>query len=350
MDFLQKYPLTPRRVLIIASFLIGALILVSFVKMFLGQSFGIGMNGDYDSYSTAVSPQYYEESAGSSGKDMAYGAPSMRNALTSDAIMPPVEPGYAQGNSEAFEITEYSASIDSNDIETDCNAVLALKAKDEIVFEQNNVGDNNCYFSFKVKKESVEEVLATLRSLEPTHLEESNYTIKRTVDDYTSEIDILKNTLTAYNATYEETLASYTSVADAATRSGDIDTLARVIESKLNMIERLSQIRIQITSNLERIERAKADALDRLVYTQFTVSITKRVFIDGEAIKNSWQYSIESMVREVNGLLQDVTVGLVTFILEVLKFILYALIILLVARFGWTYLRGTWTKMNSPVN
>ena len=348
MDFLQKYPLTPRRVLIIASFLMGALVLVSFMKMFLGQSFGIGMNGDYDSYTDSVSPQYYEESAVSGGKDMAYGAPSMRNALTSDTIMPPTEPGYASGNSEAFEITAYSASIDSNDIKSDCEVILALKAKDEIIFEQNNVGDNNCYFSFKVKKESVGEVLETLKSLDPTHLEESVFTIKRTVDDYTSEIDILKKQLASLDATYTETIASYTNLADMATRDGDVENLTTIIREKLNMSQSLTQSRLQIASELERYERSKADALDRLVYTQFTISITKRVFIDGEAIKDSWQYSIESMVREVNRLLQDVTVGLITFILEVLKFILYALIILLVARFGWTYVRGMWTKMNVP--
>jgi hypothetical protein len=340
MEFLKAHPLTPRRVLIIASVVLGALIILSLAQNMLTEFGRGGVSFDSREESMSIGAPgalpYHGDDA-----DYGYNL-SVRNALP---IMPPVDGGYASGDSEAYEVKNYSARIETDDLAGDCATVAALKSRTAVVFENTNTYERGCSFTFKVEKSSVDSVLDVLRSLEPKELNEHVYTIKREVDDYTSEIDILTKKLASLDQAYTEALAAYTSISDMATRNGDVENLAKIIESKLTLIERLTQARLQAAADLERMERAKAESLDRLVYTHFTVSIEERVYVDGDAIRDSWKYAVETAFRDANRLVQDATVGLIIFVITVMKFMLYAAIVLFVVRFGWGVVRKTWGDM-----
>jgi hypothetical protein len=224
--------------------------------------------------------------------------------------------------------------------------VSELKSRPEVIFESSNLSDKNCSYTFKVKKDSVLSILAVLNNLDPKVLNETSYTIKREVTDYTSEIQILENKLASLDKTLADAIASYESISGLATGAGNVDTLARIIESKLTMMERLNNARIEAVNQLERINRSKSDAFDKLEYTYFYVNLYESKFVDGEAIKDSWKIAVQQFLRDTNILLQDISIGFVGFLLILIKFALYFVVIVTLARLGWGYARKVWQAEN----
>lgn len=265
---------------------------------------------------------------------------SYRNVMSES--MPPITDGYTPGDGEAFEVKNYSASIETRDLQHVCTTIETLKARGDVIFENSNEYDQGCSYTFKVEKKSVEEIYALIQGLDPKHLSENVHTIKRQVDDYTSEIDIYKNQLTQLDTTLNEALASYENITALATRSGDTESLAKIIESKLNLIELLTNSRLNVQSQLDRIMRSKADALDQLTYTYFTVSVIEAKYVDGERIVDSWKESLRNLVWNINTLVQDITLGFVALVFAVLKYALYGILLLFVAKVGWKFVKGVW--------
>ena len=344
MQFLEKYNLSWKHIVVFAGLLLGVAIVMTLLQ---GLNPGLTPYGQFGGGMDTVSSMPYQSDGVSRDESYAYKNPSIRNVMPTMESMPPVTNGYATGNtSEDFEVKEYSAQIETRDLDRDCGVVRALKVRTDVIFESANEYHRGCSYTFKVEKTGQEEVLARIEELKPKELVEHSYTIKREVDDYTSEIQILENKLASLDTTLSDAVVSYDNITTLATNRGDVESLAKIIESKLMLIERLANARIETSNQLERTNRAKAEALDHLAYTYFTVNLYENTFVDGEAIKDSWKQSVQQFMREANTFVQEVSIGLVTFVLTILKFVLYALIVLFVFQLGWSYVRGTWRKMN----
>lgn len=116
------------------------------------------------------------------------------------------------------------------------------------------------------------------------------------------------------------------------------------IGSKIGIIERLTQERININERLDRLARAKADQLDGLDYTRFNINVYENKFVDGEQLKDSWKQALRDFVANLNQVLQDVTVNLVLLVLLLAQWLLYALIVLFVAKYGWKIGKNIWFR------
>ena len=79
-----------------------------------------------------------------------------------------------------------------------------------------------------------------------------------------------------------------------------------------------------------------------MLYTYFTVEVYENKFVDGEEIQNSWKFAVQQFVRESNRLVQELSIGLVAFLLAIVKFALYFVVILFVVRIGWTFAQKIW--------
>jgi hypothetical protein len=271
-------------------------------------------------------------------------APTLSVRNVSDSYLSRETGGYTAGDTgEAFEVKEYSADIETSQLGHDCDALHALKARTDVIFEQANAYTRGCSFTFKVKKEHVDEVLALIKNMDPRDLTENTYTIKREVDDYTSEITILENKLATLDKTLTDAISSYENITSLATRQSDVESLAKIIESKLSIIERLTTLRIETVNELERMERVKGEALDRLEYTYFTVRVYENKFVNGDDIRDSWKTAVRAFVADVNTLVQDITIGLAGLLLIIFKFALYFVIILIVLRAGWAFTKKIWS-------
>jgi len=285
-----------------------------------------------------------EDGSYSYGMGTSAGSPELSYRNVESAIMPPT-PGFTPGNdTSAYEVKEYSATFETRNATNECGQIAALVSREDVIFESTNTHEKGCSYNFKVEKDSVSEILAILEDLNPKNLNENAYTIKREVTDYTSEIEILETKLAAYDATLTQSTATYDQLIALATSRGDIDALTRATDSKLALIERLSISKIEVNAQLDRINRAKAEALDKLAYSNFSVHVYENAFVNGDSIKDSWIAAVQELVRDINTFVQEVSLGFVALMFMVIKFALYGVVLLYVARFGYSYARKVWSQ------
>jgi len=164
------------------------------------------------------------------------------------------------------------------------------------------------------------------------------------LDDYTSEEEILLKKLETVTATLESANNAYDSITILATRNQDAESLAKIIDSKLDVLERLTKERINITTQLDRLSRSKSQQLDKLDYVYFYVNIIENKFFDGDSIKNSWKIAVKDAIRDINRAIQDMTISLLALIFIIGQWIIYVLIIVVVAKYGWQAVRYIWKK------
>lgn len=280
----------------------------------------------------ASSNSYYAEDA----------SLSVRNVT--DNILPAPDYNTSGDDAEDYEVKNYNARIETRNLEDTCGKVTELKAREDVIFENASTYEKSCNYTFKVKTDSVEEILGILKGLNPKELNENVYTIKNVVNDYTSEVEILEKKLTSIDSTLNNAIKAYDEITDVAKKTQDANALARIIDSKIQIIEKLTQEKINITSSLDRLARSKANELDRLDYTYFNVNVYENKFVDGENLKDSWKQAVKNFVREANGVIQDVSVNLVLVVLVVLQYVLYFFILLFVVKYVWKAAKYIWKK------
>lgn len=350
IEFLKNFTWTPVNVAKVAGLGLAALVVVAVGLSVVSSIFqGVPRLGGIATMDMAMqpsyAPQYYKEEMAYDG---GYGgggiALSTRNAASSISYPYP-QPGGTTGDSaEEFEVTQYNASFESRDKSRECGAVSSLKAKDYVVFENANEGDRDCSYTFKVKHDKVEEVLTFIKDMGPRDLSENTYTIKNQIDDFTSETDILTKKLASIDETLSSALRAYDEIQRVATANQNADALAKIIDSKIQLIERLTQERININEQLDRYARMKSEQLDRLDYTYFYVSVYERAFVDGEALFDSWKEAIREFVQNLNQSAQDLTINLLYLVVLALQYILYILILVVLTKYVWRAAVYIWNK------
>ncbi|MFA6394255.1 MAG: hypothetical protein WCW25_05335 [Patescibacteria group bacterium] len=355
MRLLEKYNLKPLDVLKICGLGLVIIIVVVFSLRMIGASFSSVFNkGGSAGFLAGVrdadySGNYYAEEAALDAESMDFAAVkggvalSQRN-IAAERIMPPQNGGIAGDTAEEFEVTDYSATVETRNLGAACRTIADLKAREYVIFENANQYDRGCNYQFKVRRENVNEILEIIKSLKPKELNENVYTIKQLVDDYTGEIEILEKKLKSIDETLEKAVAAYDDIAALAVKTEDAESLAKIIDSKINIIERLAEERININSQLERISRSKAEQLDRLEYTFFYVNVYENKFVDGKNIKDSWKAAIKEFARDINKVAQDMTINLVKLLFLAFQYLVYLFILLVIAKYGWKAGKYFWKK------
>jgi hypothetical protein len=264
------------------------------------------------------------------------------------STMPIMPPSYGQVpgvDAESFEVSEYYVSIETRDRDRDCDIILSLKSREDVIFDNVNESEYGCNVSFKVKREAVDSVLASINELNPRDISESTYTIKREVGEYENQIEILTKKLTSLEQALTSALANYAEVEAIARRQGDVATLAKVIESKVTIIERITASRLEVVAELDRLSVAKAESLDRMNFVHFSVNVSENDWVQGHDLKDSWVASLQELISDFNTLLQDISIGFVQFLFVVIKYTLYASVLFLVGRPIVRKARVLWSKM-----
>lgn len=269
-------------------------------------------------------------------------------ALMQKGMPSPVVPsdgGFTSGNNaEDFEVTEYNSTIKTGDKNEACTTVSGLKTYEYVIFENANDHKTGCNFSFKVQNDHATEVLSIIEGLHPENLSANTYTIKRSIENTTSEVEILEQKLVSINETLASSLEAYDDITKLATASRDAGSLATIIDSKVRLIERLTEERLNVNERLARLERNKNQQLERLDYTYFYVSVYEDKYFNGQQIKDSWKNAIQLFVQDSNRIVQEISVGMIVFLLYVIQYVLYFFILFVIARRGWKYVKRTWRQ------
>lgn len=364
MEFFKNLPaITPMLVAKMIVIGVAAVLLLSFAFQLIGTSFrslsgpiggtmgmivpGYGLPGQGGgvSYDMAVSSDYYDGGYGTKAGYAVSESASMPQLSSRNVAIYPMPPQGTTGNdAEEFEVTQYNATIETRNLDETCGSVQALKSRTDVIFENANTYDDGCSFTFKVEKKSVEEVLAIIEALDPKGVSENIYTIKNQIDDFTSEVDVLTKKRASIDQTLTNALAAYDEITRLATQTQNADALAKIVDSKIGIIERLTQERININEQLDRLARAKADQLDGLDYTRFGVNVFENKFVDGENMKEGWGNALRATINEVNTILQEATLGLIALLFLIAQWLLYAAIVLVVAKYGWKFAKDIWSR------
>jgi hypothetical protein len=341
MKFPKNFELKPLFILKIAGLALVAIIIVTLAFRLIGASFyGHSVNlKTASNVSTGQSAMTFDSKImPSTARDEGGAAElSVRNVAT-----PTVNS--VGDNAEALEVTDYNASIETRSLEETCAKIMALKPRADVVFENANNYEQSCNYSFKVKHDSVAEILNIIKALDPKELNENTYTIKKLLDDYTSEMTILEKKKAAIDDTLTNAVKAYDDIAALATKTKDVESLTKIINNKIEIIEKLTQERININAQLERLDRSKAEQLDRLDYTYFNVNIYENKFVDGQTLKDSWKAAVQSFVRDINSIAQDISINLVALLFWALQYIIYFFILLLIVKYVWKLTRKIWQK------
>jgi len=345
MQLPENFHLKTINVLKIIGLAFAAIIIIALTFRLIGSSFNSlfsknRTNGLISQESTSYDAGGYDQKS-----VVAYESAESAIGLSLRNVITPASSNASVGDdAEEFEVTQYAAQIETRHLEDICKQISDLKSREDIIFENTNEYEKGCNYDFKVKHDSAPEVLSLVKKLDPKELRENTYTIKKLVDDYTSEVEILEKKIEVIEKTLGDAVKSYDELTRLATRTQDVESLAKIIGSKISIIERLTQERVNINVQLERLGRAKAEQLDRLDYVYFQINVIENKFIDGQALKDSWKSAIKSFVRDVNKIFQDITISLVALLFAILQYAIYFFILLVTAKYVWRLTKYIWRK------
>jgi len=309
--------------------IIALTVVISLISFSIKTIFGTTSYNGYNDYAM--------EEAISFGKG---GGGSVQARMT---ISPIPEPGYTTGDdAEEYEVKEYSGTIKTRKLDETCAVIADLKVRDDVIFESSDKNKESCLYRFKVKKEISDEIVEIIENLKPETFNASINTIKGTVERYDNELDILSKKLASIEETLEMAQTSYDEISRLATRQQDAETLAKIIDSKLKLIEKLTSERLSVKERIDRYNENKADQLDRLNYTFFNISIYKDLIFDWKDIKDSWKYETKQLVKNVNEVFQGISVHLVTYLVRFAQVMIYLFISLFLLKFVWIGVKRVW--------
>ncbi len=276
-----------------------------------------------------------------------YGGDYAKTSLLDNGIgipppLPPFPGGAIDQNAEDYEVQDYSVNYRPNDKTEICTTIAALKSREDVIFENANESNRSCNYTFKVLKEKAAAILTLLEEFNPENTNSNVYTIQRTIEGLTDELDILNQKLTGIETTLAEAQTSYDELTKLATRKQDIESLTKLIELKLNTIERLANERRQIAAQIESYERNKTQQLERIKYTQFSVSVYENRLIDWQQIADSWKSEIQSFFTSINDFFQGVTLLLVIYTLRAVQAIVYIVLAVILLKAVWLMARKVW--------
>jgi hypothetical protein len=260
-----------------------------------------------------------------------------------DIILPPPEIGeVVEERAEEFEVHDYNFQYEARKKNKICDEVLSLKKREDIIFENSQENDRSCSYKFKVEKENTIEILEFLKAFGPKDITSNVYTIQRTVEGLTDQLEILQKKLDAIEKTLKDAQASYDELTDLATRKQDIESLAKLIDLKLNTIERLSKERSSISEQINSITKNRAEQLELIEYSNFFIYVSEYLFVDWKAIKDDWGREIKRLVDTFNDVIQGVSVKLLSYILRITEGLIYLFISLVLLKAVWTLVKRVW--------
>jgi hypothetical protein len=337
MNFIKKFDWSLKSIAKIIGLVLGGTLVLAVVIALFGFSirtvfYGGGNYGSSSSYSDV------------GGKMRSY-APQMAedNYAIVAPGMPSPDSGYSTGtDAENFEVKSYDATIKSRNIDETCQKILALKISDEVIFEYSNLNEEDCSFRFKVLKEAEEKTLKVIQDLNPDNLNTSVESIKQTVEFYEKQQDILKQQLDSIDETLSKAQDAYDEITKLATKKQDVESLATIIDNKLNLIDKLASQRLSIKQQIDQNAKTKAEQLDRLKYSFFNVTVIKDKIFDWKQIKDSWKYELKQFVTNLNSMIQGISVNLATYFVRFIQVAIYLFLSVFLLKYGWIAIKRIW--------
>lgn len=253
-------------------------------------------------------------------------------------------PTYSTGDTaEQYEVIERSYTYQPHNSDKTCQMIQELKARDDVIFENYNQYDHGCDARMKVTIDASTEIQSYLDGLSPDDSSANTYSIKQEFDYNESRKELLEARLEAITQTLEESQRAYDEIAQTAAQNADGEALAIVISSKLEMIERLTNQQLDLSTELQSIQQQVENQTDRFDYHYYNVSVYEDPYFDGKGFADSWKRSVQSMLSSVNTGLQMLTTGLVQGAVWIIVYGVFLILLVFIAKYVWRLIRKIWS-------
>ena len=271
-----------------------------------------------------------DEAAMSEGRDLYYPYPT------------PTPPGGYIANLETYETTDYTISVQTRDFDDACGTLRTLKTDDRFEFRQLQENLNSCTGQFFAKEEHVNSVLETFGQFNTVEVTRATESVTSYRSELESQADILRQQLESVDRTLKAAEIQYDEITEFARANKDAATLSVTIREKLQMVESLTQQKIQLTNSLAQTQKQAGELEQRLGLVQFNVTITRLSPIYLNETERAWEMAWKRFNDQMTTLSIALTAGLGTFVLVVGQYLIYLLILLLLARGLWKVALRIW--------
>jgi hypothetical protein len=257
-------------------------------------------------------------------------------------------PPYEQGGADAeeYERRNYNVRYETRKFEDTCAAISDLKPLDYVVFDNSSKSKDWCRYTFRVEVAYEDDIIAKLQALSPREFNIDTSTIERSVEYTDSELAMQQRRLASTQETLAQAEASFNSLIARATREGDTATLSEVINNKIATVERLNQQILNTQERIDRLTKGRGEQIEQIEYALFSTSVLNVTFLDGDRFADEWKGRVQEMFAEVNTTLLALTVGLISFLLSAIQFVVYAVLTIIglvfLAKIIWVFVTRIW--------
>jgi len=266
----------------------------------------------------------------------------MNNIAISESMPYPMPSEPASKDAEDFETREYSARYERRNINKVCNEFENLKPLDYVVFENATQNDEYCNYRFKVEQGRENEIITMIKALEPKDFDAHTFTLERNITNNNNEVAILEKKKAMLDDLLKNAQAKYAKLQNTS----NTNALVQAINNEINLIERITNQKLNVQSRIDRLTNSTGVQKERIDYSQFNISVSERKFINWDNIGEQWKYAFERFISGISKIVQELTIGLVVFVLGLVKFIVFLSVgivaIVATAKFLWNIARKIW--------
>lgn len=259
------------------------------------------------------------------------------------SYMPPPQPGSGYTSDlELYETTDYSVSARTQEFDAFCNLLATLKADTRFDFRNLYSSLNSCSATFFTSETNVPAVLQQLNGFDGVQITRSTNSVTRHREQLQSRTGIVRQQLASVERSLAVAETEFDEIARFAREQNDATTLAQAIREKLNLIDSLTQRRINLTSQLDSLYQQAADLEERLGVVQFSVSIQRSYPKNPDETTRAWERAWEQLSDTYTDTLIGLTAFFGVFLLWAVRITLYLVVVLLIVRGLWKFVRLIW--------
>ena len=296
----------------------------------------VGLSVDYDYAPSApgmgrgVADSMMMESAGMPAMDSSY------------MPYPTPTPGGYTAELERYETTDYSVSGRTKHLGTICNSLNALKADSRFHFKSLNESLNNCNAVFYTEEEYASSLVSQFLEFDDITITRSTNSVTRHREQLQGQASIIEQQLASVNRSLATAETEFDEIARFARENNDAATLSNAIEEKLRLIDNLTSRKISLTSQLDSLYQRSADLEERIGVVQFSINVNRSQAINPGETSRKWERAWDDLGENFTDTLIGITAFFGIFLLWAVRITLYLLIVLIIIRGLWKFVKFIW--------
>jgi len=160
-------------------------------------------------------------------------------------------------NATEFEIKKYEIKYSTNETAKLQQEIETLRSKDYLFFDKYDKSKSRSFYIIKVDKDHADEILNFFKSLKPKDIHLYVENIKKSIESSIDKEKLLKDKLTKLEKILSDANKQYSALSILAKKQNNIDSLTKLIDLKVNTLDRLTKEKSTILTQINTISKSK---------------------------------------------------------------------------------------------